>query len=29
MAVKQAQKFTEEELNSLKILQAKSKNAKL
>ena len=29
MAVKQAQKFTEEELNSLKILQAKSQNAKL
>ena len=29
MAVKQAQKFTEEELNSSKILQAKSQNAKL
>jgi hypothetical protein len=29
MAVKQAQKFTEEELNSLKIIQAKSQNATL
>ena len=29
MAVKQAQKFTEEELTTLKSIQAKSQNAKL